>query len=215
MFAERLVCLDTLCGLARGRNDLSELLSISVETSSVDFDEALRTCNATFDLMAQCCRLPSREARLAMQSQIDGQLAARINQARSTTGVAKQFVLGGRQTYSRNIADVVCTGLGPEVASCADAGADQQLSIEMVDVAIALAKYRFDHAAYPDRLADLLPKYLDVIPNDPDSRGVLLYSAEGEGYVLYSVGVNTTDDAGDPINDNAFRMPLNNTEAPR
>ncbi|MEX0612052.1 MAG: hypothetical protein WD738_14435 [Pirellulales bacterium] len=44
---------------------------------------------------------------------------------------------------------------------------------------LALAMYRLDHGAYPRRLADLVPEYLDTLPLDPYSRQPFQYEPDG------------------------------------
>jgi hypothetical protein len=66
----------------------------------------------------------------------------------------------------------------------------------MSQVAIALAAYRAEHGAYPTQLAQLRPKYLAAVPEDPFSNGPLRYKRTEAGYVLYSVGFNGNDDGG-------------------
>jgi hypothetical protein len=83
-----------------------------------------------------------------------------------------------------------------------------------VQVAFALAAYRADHGRYPASLDELAPKYLPKVPGDLFSFGPLVYLSEGDGYLLYSVGVNGSDEDGrgrddDPRGDDlAVRMPV-------
>ncbi|MCA1595472.1 MAG: hypothetical protein LC772_03480 [Chloroflexi bacterium] len=69
----------------------------------------------------------------------------------------------------------------------------------MLAVALALRAYRLDHGHCPAHLHDLCPTYLPAVPTDPFGGGrTLRYRAEGEKYVLYSVGPNGKDDGGAP-----------------
>ena len=62
--------------------------------------------------------------------------------------------------------------------------------------AVALRLYRIQHGRYPDRLADLVPDFLDKLPTDPFSGGSYVYRKEGKGFIIYSLGNNMIDDAG-------------------
>jgi tetratricopeptide (TPR) repeat protein len=62
--------------------------------------------------------------------------------------------------------------------------------------AVALKRYRLKHGSYPDKLAELVPEFIDEVPLDPMSGGELLYRKDGDGFVVYSVGVNGLDDGG-------------------
>jgi hypothetical protein len=71
---------------------------------------------------------------------------------------------------------------------------------------LALGAYRTEHGRYPERLQDLVPKYLDRVPKDPffdgDMRfsdGNMFYRRLTDGYLLYSVGPNGKDDGGPPL----------------
>jgi hypothetical protein len=64
-------------------------------------------------------------------------------------------------------------------------------------VALAVEQYRRGHAgALPARLADLSPLELRAVPIDPFSGAALLYKVLPDGYAVYSVGPNRTDDGG-------------------
>ena len=70
------------------------------------------------------------------------------------------------------------------------------MQFELTSLAFALAQYRADHNSYPQKLADLVPKYAAEIPKDLFNDSDLHYAREDDGYLLYSVGVNGRDDGG-------------------
>ena len=62
---------------------------------------------------------------------------------------------------------------------------------------MALERYRRDHGgAPPSSLQALVPGYLPAVPEDPFSGRPLLLKADGDGYVIYSVDLDRTDDGG-------------------
>ncbi len=71
----------------------------------------------------------------------------------------------------------------------------------LTQLAFALAAFRGDNAAFPTKLVNLAPKYITSIPKDLFSDGELNYRADGDGYLLYSVGVNGRDDGGKGLED--------------
>ena len=81
-------------------------------------------------------------------------------------------------------------------------------------VAFAMAAYRADNARYPEKLADLSPKYLATVPGDLFNGKPLIYKPSEKGYLFYSVGANGKDDEGrwydddPPGDDPGVRMPL-------
>lgn len=65
--------------------------------------------------------------------------------------------------------------------------------------AVALARYRLAHGRYPERLADLTPGILPVVPHDWFDGEPLKYRLLPDGgFLLYSVNENGVDDGGDP-----------------
>ena len=71
------------------------------------------------------------------------------------------------------------------------------MRFELIKLAFALAAYRADHGAYPEKLAELVPKYVKVIPKDIYNNDAdLNYTRKDDGYLLYSFGPNGIDDGG-------------------
>jgi hypothetical protein len=61
---------------------------------------------------------------------------------------------------------------------------------------LMLRRYANEHETYPETLDSLVPDYLSTLPIDPFSGTPLEYSRTGNGFLLYSVGRNRTDDGG-------------------
>lgn len=60
----------------------------------------------------------------------------------------------------------------------------------------AIEVYRLDHGGLPSNLQELLPDYLTAIPDDPFGNESLLFVSSEDGYAVYSVGRDRTDDGG-------------------
>ena len=77
-----------------------------------------------------------------------------------------------------------------------------------------MAAYRADNNRYPEKLADLAPKYLTAVPDDLFNGEPLIYKPGENGYLFYSVGPNGKDDGGRGLNDDppgddlGVKMPL-------
>jgi hypothetical protein len=88
----------------------------------------------------------------------------------------------------------------------------------LLETQLALHAYNLDHGRYPASLAELAPTYLASVPLDPFTKGApLKYRVAGDSYVLYSVGPDTIDDGGKPIqdsmdHDDVFRATHNSDE---
>ena len=67
---------------------------------------------------------------------------------------------------------------------------------EAARVLLATILYRRDHGGQlPEKLSNVVPKYLAAVPLDPFNGKPMLYDARKE--VVYSVGQNLVDDGGE------------------
>jgi hypothetical protein len=70
--------------------------------------------------------------------------------------------------------------------------------VRTMRTAIAIERYRRSHAEQlPASLSDLSPSYLQTTLIDPFTGQPILYATLPNGYVVYSAGVNRSDDKGD------------------
>jgi len=61
---------------------------------------------------------------------------------------------------------------------------------------LAIQMYRQDHGQPPETLADLVPRYLRSLPQEPFRDQPLVYRLTSTDYLLYSVGPDGQDDGG-------------------
>jgi hypothetical protein len=61
---------------------------------------------------------------------------------------------------------------------------------------LAIRGYRRDVGNFPPSLESLVPGWLEEVPVDPFSGHPLIYRADAEGYLVYSVGQDEIDDGG-------------------
>ena len=61
---------------------------------------------------------------------------------------------------------------------------------------LALQCYHTDQSRAPERLDQLVPKYLQRVPTDPFNGQPLVYRAQGTNWLLYSVSLDGVDDGG-------------------
>lgn len=76
--------------------------------------------------------------------------------------------------------------------------------------AIAVERFRRATGRVPQSLAELVPTYLPMEPNDPFSGAVMKYRVSTAGVLIYSVGENLKDDLGVDLNeaDRGLWIPL-------
>ena len=75
--------------------------------------------------------------------------------------------------------------------------AQAQTILDQAATACALEKCYLDHHTYPTTLAELVPTYLDRIPNDVIDDAPMRYRLTTDGrYQLYSIGLDGHDDGG-------------------
>ena len=68
--------------------------------------------------------------------------------------------------------------------------------LRTAQVALALQRYRLAAGALPDKMADLVPAYLETVPRDPFDGNDLRYKKLNTGFVVYSIGEDLSDDGG-------------------
>ncbi len=84
---------------------------------------------------------------------------------------------------------------------CRDIQDVTTMQFDVTELAFELAQYRAVHRAYPAKLSELVPTYVREVPRDIFKDADLHYQRVGEGYVLYSVGLNGEDDGGKTLAD--------------
>jgi hypothetical protein len=182
----------------------------------IDWDPALETANRWFERAVAVLREPDRPARVRKLDAFSADLKALLEQAPDAEGVAKTMLDGKSTGKARGkaVGDILIPRLMPAINKVQDAADRARQTQDNLTLAFALARYRLDHGRYPERLDALVPRYLPDVPRDLFSGRALVYRRDGDGYVLYSVGVNGRDDGGrgyddePPGDDLTVRLPL-------
>jgi hypothetical protein len=85
----------------------------------------------------------------------------------------------------------------PALERASDLVFRSKASHEATITILALMRYRLDNKEYPANLDKLIAVgYLKELPMDPFSNKPLVYKRTNDGFMLYSVGFNYTDDGG-------------------
>jgi len=221
-FGQRLALLDAASRLARTgpatifrleaevatSPDEKRLLENPMESSrhwnaavSLDWNEVLKLLNARMDRLAAALRTADHNGRdkavaFCEQDVADARAAAQrhFRQPQNANALLRGMVSPG--TTPALFADwLTCVMLRSPSALAANE--DLCATYWQLDrLALALGAYRSDRRSYPKSLAELAPKYLEEVPNDPFSGDNFHYEGKPDSFVLYSVGLNHRDDGG-------------------
>jgi hypothetical protein len=71
--------------------------------------------------------------------------------------------------------------------------------------ALAAERYRRDHGRWPEKLDDLKPDYLRGVLLDPYDNKPLRYKNDGDGVVIWCLGMDRKDDGGDRATLNTYK----------
>jgi hypothetical protein len=215
---ERLGGIDALVWLARrepgGRGARANALTMYggpdffpfgwLLLTSLDWNVVLERMNAAYDELDAACGLPTHDAR---RTALDRQRQQAIDRAsapwRSSWTAAGHVLLLGSNRGQRSVVvgDTLLAMLLPALSGWSDAMARGRAQFDLTRTAAALAAWRADRDSgrpeYPERLDELVPRYLAGAPSDPFAGKPFIYERRGDGYLLYSVGSNAVDDGGD------------------
>lgn len=214
-----LVGLEPLTGLAddegwKGLGELSDVkewkgmkgtirsLRRYSHTTETDWDLILRKGNLWYDRVVDACRQPNRAARRESLKRIDEDLRNLKETAADATSLESAMLVNPRLAFSERLGQLCLIMLGPETLRADTQAADRgAMRFDLDKLAFSLAAYRADHGCYPERLADLTPKYVTDVPKDIFTDADLHYRREGNGFLLYSVGINGKDDGAKTYED--------------
>jgi hypothetical protein len=85
----------------------------------------------------------------------------------------------------------------PALSRALEKTAYEQATVSLARVACALERHRLATGSYPEKLAELTPRFIDRLPPDPVNGEPLKYRRDApDRFVLYSVGSNLKDDGG-------------------
>jgi hypothetical protein len=175
-----------------------------VAGKNVDWTEVLRCYNTWQDRLVNAHKSPTSAKAIAMLDALETETKKTANRAAASVMAAKPEVVDRWEPKikAQRLAELAAL---PAVSylSAAFVRRDQRRQAEenLAIAAFALAGYRADHHEYPKTLANLVPAYIDALPQDPFTEGALRYKPEQhggrlDGYLLYSVGQNGKDEEG-------------------
>jgi hypothetical protein len=213
----RFICLDSLQAIRSGRPDGPNQKPGEEEIRAldlIDWDPAFRSCNKWYDRMVEALRMKDRDARNKAFDLLEEELERAVKASKDLGDLNKLLESGDpSKAVGQRIGDILMGLLAPALRKV-QGSFDRMEQVERnLHVAFALAAYHKDNGRYPEKLADLAPRYLAVVPDDLFSSKPLIYRPGEKGYLFYSVGINGKDDEGrwynddPPGDDPGVRMP--------
>lgn len=85
----------------------------------------------------------------------------------------------------------------PASNAVVEADGRTQALVRAATVRIALQRYRLEHGQFPESIEQLVPKFLDKVPEDPFDGQPLRYAIRDGEPLVYSVGRDQVDNGGD------------------
>ncbi len=107
-----------------------------------------------------------------------------------------------RQLQASNVSTVVATNLLLKPIDLVSyVGMDNvqtryDMQLGLIPVVLAIGGYHAEHGRFPEDLNELVPAYLDELPNDFATGKLPVYRIEGDTAIVYSLGLNLEDDGG-------------------
>lgn len=176
------------------------------EPRRFDWNPTLREGNRWHDRLAAALRLPTRAARERELARLEGEARALWPRGRGLGALYTEILTAKaagksaedvrRDELVRSIGHALVAPLVPALRSAAEADDRTAQAARHRELFLALALCRAERGRYPATLAELSPEFLPAVPDDLFADRPLTYRAEGEGYLLYSVGPNGKDEAG-------------------
>ena len=168
--------------------------------TEIDWDVVLRTGNTWYDRVVAAWRESNHSERRKAIGEIKNDMN-NMAAARRTRRRCAAMAGDPRKAISEQLGKIFVVEFLPAVFTPAAAADRNAMQFELTKLAFAMAQYRADHDSYPEKLADLVPKYVTEVPQDIFNDSDLHYTREDDGYLLYSVGSNGRDDGGKGYDD--------------
>lgn len=197
---ERIMFLDFVIAVSRGEIDSESLRMMESDQRAkyfhrvrIDWNVVLKKGNEIFDRVVAAVRVSDRAARQQAYTTINDDIAqlerdgsARSMLAAATNSAIRNEMVAGR-LLSANLGFVYYAMNAEDVANT---------KLTLTRYAAALALFRAEHGAYPEKLDALVPGIFTTLPAGPFGANAFIFKPIGSGYLLYCTGPNGKDDGG-------------------
>lgn len=161
---------------------------------SADWNVGLAAGNRWYDRLAAAARLP----KFADRKREFSNLGTEIGSRESSLGTPGDWIIAAFSRNKRNemLTTAMIAALSPAFYATLEAQDRGTATLELTQLAAALAVYRAEHGEYPERLDELVPDILPKLPADRFHDKPVVYHRDADGYLLYTCGPNGKDDGG-------------------
>lgn len=194
-----------------GRGEVNPLVDAALATR-LDWGGVLIAFTEAHDDALAALRLPTHAARRAELDRLQAGWAATAPAVRSVQANTATVLRGLIEPRRRERALAAWLAIDAfDRVAYLDGPAAVTACRELVRTTVALAAWRADRAPgeplFPERIEDMVPRYLDHVPNDPFTDSPLRYRRVGDVVLLVSAGGDGIDNGGDDRLDIVVRMP--------
>jgi len=174
--------LDNMSG---SEEDQEDQPAAEPQRVSLEWDRMLLRMNPWYDSFVAAARQKTFKARRKAFAEHD-----RYTEEFTRPRPILQSLWNRFQDPTENISDILIRLLLPAISRAVILRDRGTAEGDLTVVAMALAAYRAEKKAYPDKLSQLSPGYLKKVPDDLFVDKPFGYKRTGKGYLLYSVGEN-------------------------
>lgn len=197
-FGERYCFVDAVMHLSVGQgggalfggqpNPIVQKLS----AAAVDWNETLKLGNAYYDKLLNVVEAPTYQERLQRQAALEDELKKLAEDRPTALGYAAMLLAGSaNKRMGKELGKVLVSLLLPASQAVFTAETRTQAKLEVTLAGLAVAEYRARRGAFPPSL-----RAVGLETTDPFNGKPLMYRADAESCVVYSVGQDLDDDRG-------------------
>lgn len=175
---------------------MRELLDRAV-TSSTDWTVTMRIGNKMFDKFSDNLKTDDWTEQGKAMARMEEELKKMSASIDTTTAI--QAFLGGPEFRGKMMGRIFVSLLMPALSAVTAAEHRVQISDDLSYFVLSIAAFKDEVGRYPNSLRELSEKIAGDYPIDRYSNKDFLYRSNGDGFIVYSVGKNGSDNNGDGI----------------
>ncbi len=195
---ERLISLDAACSLHSGRLSGEDVGQYFATQFGFNPNPALLRFNQMYDEIKVTMQLPDPLERIQGLEAVEQR--ARTGANPDKVKLLLSMLVGTRHAIGEAVGGVLVQLMAPAFMQAVIAEERTKIRRQLVNLGYALAAHRAATGSFPQSLEELIPQQLVTLPLDPFSGKPFRYRLTDHGFLLYSVGPNTTDDNGEFLN---------------